>query len=68
MVAYHQPALTKVVQMAGRLLRLGRDRGVICLVDERFQQRQVQSFFPVHWQIQNIPSKQLKARSKRFGT
>ena len=66
MVAYHQPALTKVVQMAGRLLRSERDRGVICLVDERFQQRQVQSFFPVHWQIQNIPSKQLKGALKAF--
>ena len=29
MVAYHQPALTKVVQMAGRLLRSERDLSLI---------------------------------------
>jgi DNA excision repair protein ERCC-2 len=49
-VAYHQPAMVKVLQMAGRLLRSPSDRGVLCLVDERFRHREYQQFFPAHWQ------------------
>ena len=66
MVAYHQPALAKVVQMAGRLLRSERDRGVICLVDERFQQPQIQSFLPAHWQTQTIGLNRLKQALQTF--
>jgi Rad3-related DNA helicase len=66
MVAYHQPALAKVVQMAGRLLRSERDRGVICLVDERFQQPQIQSFLPAHWQTQTIGLNRLKKALQTF--
>ena len=66
MVAYNQPALAKVVQMAGRLLRSEHDRGVICLVDDRFQQTQIQSFLPAHWQSKNIRLKQLKDALKAF--
>lgn len=49
-VAYHQPAMVKVLQMAGRLLRSPDDRGVLCLVDERFRQPAYRQFFPEHWQ------------------
>ena len=66
MVAYHQPALTKVVQMAGRLLRSEQDRGVICLVDERFAQAQIQSFLPSHWRSQKIGLNQLKSALQAF--
>lgn len=49
-VAYQQPAMTKVLQMAGRLLRGPGDRGILCLVDDRFDQPAYQRFFPGHWQ------------------
>ncbi len=49
-VAYQQPAMSKVLQMAGRLLRGPRDRGVVCLVDGRFRLPAYQRFFPSHWQ------------------
>ncbi len=49
-VAYRQPAMSKVLQMAGRLLRGPGDRGVICLIDGRFRDPRFQQFFPAHWQ------------------
>jgi Rad3-related DNA helicase len=49
-VAYHQPAMVKVLQMAGRLLRSPTDRGALCLVDPRFRDRAYRQFFPDHWQ------------------
>jgi Rad3-related DNA helicase len=61
MIAYTQPALTKVIQMAGRLVRSEHDRGIICLVDERFLQPQVQGFLPAHWDSKNVPLQQVKS-------
>jgi DNA excision repair protein ERCC-2 len=49
-VAYHQPAMVKVLQMAGRLLRSPTDRGALCLVDPRFRDPAYRQFFPDHWQ------------------
>jgi DNA excision repair protein ERCC-2 len=53
-VAFQQPAMVKVVQMAGRLLRGPDDRGVLCLVDDRFADPGYQRFFPQHWRPQPI--------------
>lgn len=52
LAAYTQPAMVKVVQMAGRLLRGPDDRGALLLVDERFAQRRYAQFFPDYWQPQ----------------
>ena len=49
-VAFLQPAMTKVLQVTGRLLRSPEDRGIICLVDPRFCESEYQQFFPAHWQ------------------
>ena len=49
-VAFLQPAMTKVLQVTGRLLRSPDDRGIICLVDPRFCDSEYQQFFPAHWQ------------------
>ncbi|MEZ5560476.1 MAG: ATP-dependent DNA helicase [Pseudomonadales bacterium] len=56
LVAYRQPAMVKVLQMAGRLLRGPRDRGVLCLVDERFLRPEFRQFYPAHWHPQRVPS------------
>jgi Rad3-related DNA helicase len=66
LVAYRQPALTKVIQMAGRLVRSEHDRGVICLVDERFLQPQMQGFLPAHWTISNLLFRQVKSKVRAF--
>ena len=68
MVAYTQPALTKVIQAAGRLLRDPQDRGVVILVDERYLQNSVQSFFPEHWQVVNTAKAEITHHLEQFWT
>ncbi|MGI9325696.1 MAG: helicase C-terminal domain-containing protein [Pseudomonadales bacterium] len=66
LIAYSQPAMVKVVQMAGRLLRGPQDRGVLTLVDERFTQNQYQQFFPPHWHPQRLSRKELATELAKF--
>ena len=42
--AYLQPALTKVLQVCGRLIRSVNQRGIIYLIDERYTSKDIQSF------------------------
>ena len=65
-VAYLQPAMTKVLQMAGRLLRDPADRGVICLIDGRFAEAQYQAFFPKHWQPVVVKARQVAGILENF--
>lgn len=65
-VAYHQPAMVKVLQMAGRLLRGPDDRGVLCLVDPRFREPAYRRFFPDHWAPQVIKAREVAAALANF--
>ena len=64
LVAYTQPALVKILQAAGRLIRAPEDRGILCLVDPRFPS--VQSFFPAHWQVRIVPAREVKKHVREF--
>jgi Rad3-related DNA helicase len=59
-MAYNQPAMARVIQAAGRLIRSPDDRGVICLVDPRFERREFQNFFPVYWQPRSMRLSEIK--------
>ena len=48
-LAYEQPAMTRVVQAAGRLIRRESDRGVVCLIDGRFLASEYREYMPRHW-------------------
>lgn len=65
-IAYHQPAMTKVLQAAGRLLRGPADRGVLCLVDRRFGRPEYRRFFPAHWQPRAVTAAHLGAEVQKF--
>lgn len=65
-VAYLQPALSRIVQAAGRLIRSPDDRGVVCLVDPRFANPALHHYFPEHWQVQPTTTEDLKNRLKTF--
>ena len=58
-VAYRQPAMVRVVQAAGRVVRSETDRGVVCLVDSRFREAGFQALQPQHWQPEVVTSDQL---------
>ncbi len=54
--AYRYPGFTKVLQTAGRVIRTETDRGVVLLVDDRFNQGFYQNLYPPHWHRQTADS------------
>lgn len=50
--AYRYPGFTKVLQTAGRVIRTETDRGVIILVDDRFNQAFYRALYPPHWYVE----------------
>jgi Rad3-related DNA helicase len=48
---YVYPGLQKVVQAAGRVIRSSSDQGVLHLMDDRYQRREVQRLLPAWWQL-----------------
>lgn len=48
--AYQYPGMNKVQQAAGRVIRTDDDRGVILLLDERFQKTEYKKLFPREWE------------------
>ena len=47
--AYLYPGMNKVLQAGGRVIRTENDKGVIALLDERFNYRQYRDIFPREW-------------------
>jgi DNA excision repair protein ERCC-2 len=47
--AYTYPAMCRVVQSAGRVIRSENDRGIIILMDQRFTQKSYVSAMPTDW-------------------
>ena len=65
-VAFLLPAMTRIVQAAGRLLRSPEQRGVICLIDPRLGNAEYRQFFPAHWVPRPVPSSELGAAVAKF--
>lgn len=64
--AYRLPAMTRVVQAAGRTVRGPADRGVVVLVDPRFAEAGYRAYFPAHWQPQVLRAGELDAALAAF--
>ncbi len=47
--AYVYPAMAKVIQAAGRVIRSDKDRGLIVLMDQRFIEKQYALAMPSDW-------------------
>jgi DNA excision repair protein ERCC-2 len=47
--AYIYPGMNKVMQAAGRVIRTENDRGVVLLIDERFNYPVYRELFPSEW-------------------
>lgn len=48
--AYVYPGMNKVMQSAGRVIRSSTDRGLVALLDERFNDYQYKQLFPDEWE------------------
>ena len=61
--SYLYPGLQKVVQAAGRVIRTQQDKGVIYLIDDRFNQPTVRRLLPSWWHVERcrllLPAPQL---------
>jgi DNA excision repair protein ERCC-2 len=67
--AYAYPGMNRVVQAAGRLIRNETDRGLIILLDARFNREPYRSLLPCDWYIEHpseLVIKDLEAELTRF--
>lgn len=48
--AYQLPGFNKVLQAAGRVIRTASDKGVVLLIDSRYNTARYKQLFPPHWQ------------------
>ncbi|MGY8853710.1 MAG: ATP-dependent DNA helicase [Pseudomonadales bacterium] len=66
-VAYRIPALQRVIQTSGRVIRSEQDQGVVVLVDPRFKAPENRAYLPEHWQPNLINSNlELKSSLSAF--
>lgn len=47
--AYEYPAINRIEQAAGRVIRTPEDYGVVVLIDDRLSSREMVDRFPEHW-------------------
>ena len=47
--AYVYPGMNKVLQAAGRVIRSENDRGMVLLIDDRYDLPEMKLLFPPHW-------------------
>ena len=65
-LAYRQPAMTRVVQAAGRVVRHTADRGVVMLIDPRFTRNEYKQYFPQHWVPRTVKTKHIREALAQF--
>ncbi|OED38432.1 hypothetical protein AB833_19835 [Chromatiales bacterium (ex Bugula neritina AB1)] len=51
--ASRYPGFTRVLQTAGRVIRSETDKGVVVLIDKRFNKSFYRNLFPQHWNLLN---------------
>ena len=56
--AYQYPGMNRVLQTAGRVIRSETDRGVVCLIDHRFNETRYQQLLPSTWKPERARSRQ----------
>ena len=49
--AYQYPGMNRVLQAAGRVIRSATDRGIVCLIDRRFNTPDYAGLLPESWQV-----------------
>ncbi len=54
--AYTFPGMNRVLQAIGRVIRSETDRGVVLLIDARFNETRYRRLFPAWWKFQRVRS------------
>jgi DNA excision repair protein ERCC-2 len=61
--AYQYPGMNRVLQAAGRVIRSDTDRGIICLIDNRFNESRYRQLMPAGWQVKTARNRDMLARA-----
>ena len=65
--AYTYPAMNKVLQAAGRVIRTTEDKGIVLLLDERFLNPDTRQLFPREWEgYQTVSVDKIEECAKAF--
>jgi len=56
--AYQYPGINRVLQTAGRVIRSETDKGIVCLIDHRFNEQRYQRLLPPSWQMVQARNRQ----------
>lgn len=65
--AYQYPGMNRVLQTAGRVIRSETDKGIVCLIDHRFNEARYRQLFPSSWEPEVMRNKnELSQSVKRF--
>jgi Rad3-related DNA helicase len=65
-VAFRVPAMTRVRQAAGRLIRDADDVGIVCLIDARLATPVWRALVPDDWCVERLRADAVGARARRF--
>lgn len=65
-IAFRTPAITRLLQAAGRLIRSERDVGTLCLVDHRLAQSGYRRRLPSNWIVSEIAAAEVADRVQAF--
>lgn len=67
--AYRYPGMNKVLQAAGRVIRTEEDRGIVALLDERFNSYSYRNLFPREWKsYTRVMTSTVKNQANSFWT
>jgi DNA excision repair protein ERCC-2 len=61
--AYQYPGMNRVLQTAGRVIRSETDRGIICLIDNRFNESRYRQLMPAGWQVKAARNRDILGRA-----
>lgn len=64
--AYAYPAIIKIMQAAGRVIRSKKDRGTILLLGDRFSKRYYREMLPEDWGLDFVTIKSLESKLQNF--
>jgi DNA excision repair protein ERCC-2 len=64
--AYVYPGIARVLQAAGRVIRSETDRGIVLLIDDRWNEREYRSLLPRHWRVRQAANAAMLADSARM--
>lgn len=65
-VAFRTPAITRLLQAAGRLIRSEQDVGTICLVDGRLKQSAYRLLLRSDWVVVEVPASEVGVQVRQF--